>query len=731
MYHPLHSLKRHRRLAALLPVALLLAALARGQDPEPGPAETDTAPEAAAAPETAARSLTLQNLAPTQRREWVRVAVPFAQGAVPAGELPDLHVAEHATVWQPFGAAWPDGSLRHAFCLFRPTLAPLSEKGFALRPGAGPAPPAPAFGLGPHELAFVVTQRGETTRTTLEIVELLESNAACQLVLMRGRLGKTGLVGEITLEVFSDQAHGYAGFAVFFSDPSTTAMQAHFDEIAVETRGLAWLPRHARPLGMQFAPTERGSRTVLLQNSVLGDGQGLRRTGALVPPLRGASPDDVTPEGATPEDAALHDDTLRAAATCRPLGATTWQDSEAYGAFGVVPPPPPWLAKGRVRPWLARQHAEFVRASATAAGDPFRKGDHQQAKSPGQTGDQADFGVVQLHPVAGTGIPSLLHEVELSVLQEACRPVHFFEGDGSPVHAAAHPDWVVWAGRTHWNSKTSPDRLGKGAREIRFETHGWKGKIRSHWSSNTLCAYYLLTGCPQALLEIRNEIRLYLAAQTVDPRHSTSGPGASRAVGRTLLTASWLHLCTGNAAVLQRALERIEKVALPCWFGRQFGEDRIRPYAIGQRDGRAFDGNTPYWAAWMDNLLVVGPAAIYELTGDAEAKELADGIALNMLRHAWRICPDGAARVVYTHRWLEGGQPLTEAQRFDPAFVKLSGSVAVWGVPALAWGRRAAAERGLTDLVERADDLLGRLRAGRRPPKDQGYDRFSAWDAVR
>ena len=71
----------------------------------PPPAETTTA-----------RTLVLQNLAPFPRREGAAVVVPFAQGAVTG--VPDLHVVDTPTAWQPFGARWPDGSVRQALCLF-------------------------------------------------------------------------------------------------------------------------------------------------------------------------------------------------------------------------------------------------------------------------------------------------------------------------------------------------------------------------------------------------------------------------------------------------------------------------------------------------------------------------------------------------------------------------------------------------------------------------------------
>ncbi|MEC8251861.1 MAG: hypothetical protein VX044_01520, partial [Planctomycetota bacterium] len=52
------------------------------------------------------RTIVIQNLAPFARRQPVACVVPFAQGV--AQEDPGLNVEDRQTVWQPFGARWPD-----------------------------------------------------------------------------------------------------------------------------------------------------------------------------------------------------------------------------------------------------------------------------------------------------------------------------------------------------------------------------------------------------------------------------------------------------------------------------------------------------------------------------------------------------------------------------------------------------------------------------------------------
>ena len=71
------------------------------------------------------RNITVQNLSPFSRHEWVSTVVPFAKGEVHG--QPDLHIGKGATIWQPIGSRWNDGSLRQVLCLFPIHMSRLSE----------------------------------------------------------------------------------------------------------------------------------------------------------------------------------------------------------------------------------------------------------------------------------------------------------------------------------------------------------------------------------------------------------------------------------------------------------------------------------------------------------------------------------------------------------------------------------------------------------------------------
>ncbi|MFM1873691.1 MAG: hypothetical protein RL398_3113 [Planctomycetota bacterium] len=667
---------------------------------------------AAQAPE-----LVLQNLAPFARREVVAVAVPFAQGAVQS--LPALHVDGCPTAWEPFGARWPDGSLRVALCLFEAEIEPLRELRVALRDGAGPALPDGDVPMPTGKIEFVAKRGGKAFRVEPQRVADLERNPLRRVELRRARLPELGLVCELHVRAGRGQPHAYVELATFFSDPTTAAMQVDLDELAVETDGVALFCHHAARLAVRQSLLPNGSRAELLRGTSLGDGQGLRRVGALCPPLAA--------------DGSLRDDTLKAASLAPLLGAADWRASGAFGAFGVVPEPPPWLAGDRLRAHLAARHRAYV--EAPPVDDPFAQGPLGLAKFAGQTGDQFDFGVVKLSAVAASGLPSMLFEAEASVLQEACRPVHFYEADGSPVDPAKRPDWIVWSGRTHWHGEVSKDRLGKPAEPPKFEAHGWTGKDRQHWSSNHLGAFALLTGSHWARAELANEARLYLAGQTVDPAKSTSGPGAPRGAGRTLHAATWAYLATGDGRLLERMQQRLDRVHLPGWPTRELASDRVRPFAVNKPDPRMLDGKNAYWNPWQDAIAATGFAAAYRITGNAAARELAEGLAQNVVRHGWRV--DERCMVALAMRWHDG-EPIPAAAFGDRGEVQWpdSSGFAEWALPAVEIARVAAEAAGDTALAARAEEIQRRVRSNRRQPPFRapefgGYDRQAEWDAVR
>lgn len=676
-------------------------------------------PAEPAARDVPVRELVVQNLAPFARREGVAIVVPFARGA--AVGLPALHVPDTDTAWQPFGATWPDGSLRQALCLFAIEVPALGERRVPLVAGAPGQLAETPVPMPTAKIEFVVRRGQEIVRTELPRVADLESNGLRRVELRRGRLGASGLIGELLVTAWRDQPHAQVDLAVFFSDPRTPALQTQIDELAIESHGMALLLRHPGRLGIDQATTADGSRCVLLKNRAIGDGQGLRRTGALVP-KRSGDP--------------LGDATSMAAATAPLLGATEWRTSGAFGAYGVVPTLPPWLQGDALRAHLAARHRAFC-SGEQPGGDPFGNFPHGLARKADQTGDQYDFGTVKLSLVAASGLPSMLLEAEVSVLQEGCRPVHDYEVDGSPVEPAKHPDWVVWSGRTHWHTGVSKDRLGKTDPAQAFDFYGWTGKDRQHWSSNYLGAFALLTGAHWARQELANEARLYLAGETLDPSLSTSNAGAPRGAGRTELAATWMLLATGDRALEKRMNERLDRVYYVQWAGRTLAADRVRPMCVNDPDDRMLLGKVRYWNPWQEALAAVGFGASYRLTGNLHARELAEQLACNVVRHGWLFDAQNC-EVATAIRWLDGA-PFTAEQwhSTDPTLVQWGTGTAFseWAFGAVEIARVTAQRDGDQALLQKASAIQQRLRSTRRRPGTDypdlgGLDRLADWDAV-
>ena len=695
-------------------VTLPSAVTAQSIETPPKPPPQDSEPPTP----TRTRDIVLQNLAPFARRQGVAVVVPFAQGI--AADNPQLMAGDYHTVWQPFGARWPDRSWRQALCLFVAEIPRLSELRVPLLAGTNTFADE-AIQMPEAKITFVARRGKSVDRVEAVRVRDLEKNAMRRVELRRARIGKSGLVAELIVTAWRNQRHADISLAVFYSDPTSKSMQRTFDEIAVVCEGMGIVLRHPGYLGIAQAMTPKGSRNVLLQKRVIGDGQGLRRAGVMVPPFDGNR---------------IGDETLRAIATAPLLAATSWRDTGAFGPFGTVPAPPRWLAGNNLRRHFAARHKTFV-SRERPGGDPFGVGPHGLQRMAGQTGDQDDFGVCKLSGVAWSGVPSMLLEVELSVLQEACRPVHFFETDATPVDPAKHPDWVVWSGRTHWHGGVSKDRLGKPVPPPRSEAHGWTGKDRQHWSSNYLGAYALLTGSHWARLELENEARLYLAGQTLDPKYTTSNSGAPRGAGRVALAASWNLCVTDNDKLRERMDQRMDRVYFQQWLGRKFQPDRVRPMSVSGPDARLLHGKHEFWNPWQDAIAAVGFAAHHRMTNNPRARQLAEQLAVNVVKHGWLIDERGN-QVAMAMRWLQGA-PFTEQQwrSRDETLVQwaFGSAYSEWSIGAVEIARVVAERDGLTDVAEKAIAIQRTWRAQRHRPATNyphlsGFDRFGEWDAT-
>jgi hypothetical protein len=681
-------------------------------------------------PESRDKLVVLRNQASLPRLQWTHVPVPFAQGELPAKGPALWSLGDLPTVWQPFGARWPDGSARQAFAFARVKLAPSQQLPMAVKaiqqaPEVAPFQFARGFQERVAALRFELTAVVEGTPRTVGLTprRLLEANAARQVTLHVARIPGTMLVVECVLATYADQELVPFDLAVYCSDPTSPAMSQAVDQLLLTVRGAVPVVRYWMVRGLQPGPRPDQADAACLQllpQTQIDDGQGQRWAGSLL----------FEPPADAP-DVDARRQSLAAETQAPLLQAAVWKGSANFGPFGIVPAAPPWLQDGG-RSYLQRRHAEFQK-QLHQKGDPWAGTKLGMLKSPGATGDQSDFGVIKGWPVALTGSPTFLLEMELAALQEACRPNHFFEADGEPVEAEKHPGWIVWSGRTHWHPEASTDRLGKPAPEPKTGFQGWFGKDNQHWSSLYLCGFHLLSGSFGALREIENEARLFLASQRLKPGEAGAGPDAPRAVGRTLLSGCWIYLCTGDERIRQRLIDRVEQVVAKAWAGRGLDGKPVRPVGKDGPDGRILDGKTVAWQPWQEGLAVLGLAAVHALTGNDTALQIAQAACRSLCLHGTQLRPDGSVQVAKDVRWKDG-DTLTPEELLDKAKVHVTWAdgtdFVVWCVPAFRLGHKWAVELNDSEWQARSEDILRRALRRRVAPGDGGFDRFGEWDAV-
>src|SRR5262249_2420212 len=168
-----------------------------------------------------------------------------------------------------------------------------------------------------------------------------------------------------------------------------------------------------------------------------------------------------------------------------------------------------------------------------------------------------------------------------------------------------------------------------------------------------LCGYYLLTGKHWALREIENEVQIFLGGETVDPKVITSGPGAPRAAGRTMLTGCWLYQCTGDQDLLTRMHQRMNRVLAPSFSGKDRPIEQVRTFQVQNPDPRILQGSTKYWTPWQDGLAAIGFEAFHRMSGNPTAGALADAVAKNLVRYGWRIPQNAPPIIASSIRWQD------------------------------------------------------------------------------
>lgn len=281
-----------------------------------------------------------------------------------------------------------------------------------------------------------------------------------------------------------------------------------------------------------------------------------------------------------------------------------WHRSRWLGAVSV-----PRLQRG---PDWAEAEATWQRFQGLMAqpANPWADRMWGMSRTPGQTGDQEDFGTTKGTLAVVHGDPRWIQAQRYMSRVEVMRGCHHFEVDGRPLDLAMHPDWVTWSGQTHYHHGVSRDRLGK-------VDNGWPEPNPMNWfqydnqhrSQNGNAAHLALTDDP----DMANTISHQLTTDMAMTCFKFSNMDAARAEGRT--TGAWGHFSTlfnPEDPELTRLLQLMSKrfiVAEQNPFYNAQGP--VKVIGVNGPDGRkpVFGANgelLPTWSCWEHGLAVVG-----------------------------------------------------------------------------------------------------------------------------
>lgn len=668
------------------------------------------------------------NHAPTQYRGWSQATVPFAQGQFRPGMV--LGVPGRRSELTPFGARWPDGSYRYGVLSVQLDQQPYTETVVDVGPTARDQQPFVWSAWMQHaiahlnwELAVGVPGRGVRT-AGLRLVGIPFASNIRLVLHFQSRIPDTFLVYDLWLTARSDQDWLEFELKLTSSSPQSQAWQEDLDWVELWTHGGIPVVRGAARRGVWPAVAESTmgpNRLVLLGPTQLWDAQGHEWWG-----------DFICYHAQIPvPDREVRAQTLYAQLRNVKYGcALNWAESGAFGPFGLVPAFPSWITDGgRAAAKKQREQYEHYSRQPGSTWDDLPLGLLPRAST---TGDQPDFGISKLGDIFASGLPDRIEEARFSASEEANRPVHHRELDGTPVQARNHPKWVSWSGRTHFNTTVSPDRLGKPVDEPYCHANGWSGRDHQHWSSLTLASAYLLTASPALRAELDVEAELFLAAHTVPSLRGqipTNGIDTPRAIGRTLLSMSWNWLCTGRDDLRIRMLARLNECIHVQHVGLHTG-GAVAPVVVVGPDIRTLP-NYSNWRPWEESMAIVGLEALYRITGEPLARKVAAVTAANLIVYGWKV--DATDCIVGTAiAWNSDGRALTPQEYTDPEKVLWSygTSFSLWGLGAAKLARGYARLLGEQALEQRAAEIVNRISGSRSKPSDGGWDRFIDWDGV-
>jgi len=419
---------------------------------------------------------------------------------------------------------------------------------------------------------------------------VIHQSSAERITRYQQRIPGTPLFSRAYLYQFSNSPVALWDVQLVHSDPSVDLLQFAIDEVVLET----FTPHTvdlAAALGASTVSAPLGRyATRTLTSCNLGDGSRPTWTGVSValPPSDGDSDQALPPSYFSALGGPL--------VAC--AGAGVWDNR-----------------------WLGLRHVPQVPVNTGYQGPPA-SGSYWDArplglaKSPGQTGDQAAFGVTRGGEVVSTGNPTPLGDYVYR-LTEHLRPSAYYEQNMTLALKANHPNWVTWSGRTWYDpSVGATQTFGKtllvGNAQPRPSTQGWLCVDEQHYGHLELAAYYALTGRVFAEQLIREQTQVWLAQRIF---HEV-GASSSRGLGRTWVDMAAFYWLTGDLSIPAEMLwthqNRLQgwqaAIAGPVKsYSRMFVTQMVDPVTNQQVESGS---------AWQLGLLIPGLEAGFYITGD-------------------------------------------------------------------------------------------------------------------
>lgn len=520
---------------------------------------------------------------------------------------------------------------------------------------------------------LLVLRRSGLTRVPL-YPRQLEANPARRVYHARVRVPDSMLVVDLIDYLYHEQDVGHYEIGITCSDPRTAAQTEEILGLAIECGELhtVWWSQRMGGLPAPVRIGENWVTTLLRERLVLGDRQQLWFFGSVL-----YAPQSIPNPVLDPHwEQRQHNFRAEIEQPLRwgVLSAADWQGK--WGPYGLVPAQP---TDGGSAADLAEQWAGFLKWP----GHIMDLRPLGLLKQPEGTGGQEDFGSTKGAAVVAGGEPLLIDRLVFCALQEGLRPYHLREEDGSPFTHAAHPEAVFWFQAPHFHCVVGPYRHGKPCPEPSFETHGWGGKDRQHFSMNGLLAALSLTGSHALRMLVDDNIETFLCEDTVPserPGWSTNGMDAPRAQ-RVTQAMAWAYQLSGREDLRLRMLNRLHEVVGQQWLGRKFLEDPARPVRwmgavftedrVLMVDGKA----VPAAVTWNEALGVMGLHAGWRVHGDPLYRSIAKTVATTILNHGifqqdgrWHL-----ASPVYYPEGEDEGKPLpAEMLRRDSKWLQLA-----------------------------------------------------------